>query len=88
MPVQLRYQITQGAEVDFFAPLQGQQRLGGAIALGEQLLLIGRVKLMQFGDLRPLRHQDQPGKAGVIHQPHLAQIEGTDGVGIGRQTVV
>lgn len=67
VPVELRHQITEGAEVDLVRPEQLFQHARRSTAFRQQLMLFIDREPMQFTCRRQAWHQDQPGKTPIIH---------------------
>jgi hypothetical protein len=85
MHVQLRYLIAERSDVELVAFGDCFERTGGGGDLAQELDLCGVVEVDEFDQSGPPRHQDQPGKIGVVGQQHARERQVTDGNGVLRQ---
>jgi hypothetical protein len=67
MHVELGDHVPDGAGVDFVDGKMGFNESGEQQLSGHQMVELGWGQVMQF-DTRSLRHQDKPGRKGVVHQ--------------------
>ena len=76
--VQLRDLVAERGDVELVAFGDALERARGRGDFAEQLHLLVLLKVDEFDQRRPARHQDQPGIIGVVGQQHAREREIAD----------
>ncbi|MNV86911.1 hypothetical protein D3C71_1809810 [compost metagenome] len=82
MHVQLTDHIAQGRDIQLVGIERVLEQLGKSCSFSPQLRLVLTVQLKQLADIRPSRHQDEPGVIRIVGQQQPTEREVPDRQGV------